>query len=379
MHVTQEQVMMRKMVRDFARKEIAPAAEIMEKTDEFPFQLIKKMGEHGLMGIPVPEQYGGAGADVVSYILAIHEISRISAAVGVILSVHTSVGTNPILYFGNEEQKMKYIPKLASGDHLGAFALTEPHSGSDAGSLRTTAIKKNGKYLLNGSKIFITNGGAADIYITFALTAPDQGRHGISAFIVEKNTPGFTVGKKERKLGLYGSNTTELIFDNAEVPEANLLGKEGDGFHIAMANLNVGRIGIAAQASELQRRLLSMPLIMRSSECNLEAPIAANQGISFKLADMATRAEAARHLVYHAADLHNRGLNCGKEASMAKQFASDAAVKAALDAVQIYGGYGYMKDYPVERLLRDAKVTQIYEGTNEIQRLIISKYLLGGT
>lgn len=223
MHVTQEQVMMRKMVRDFARKEIAPAAEIMEKTDEFPFQLIKKMGEHGLMGIPVPEQYGGAGADVVSYILAIHEISRISAAVGVILSVHTSVGTNPILYFGNEEQKMKYIPKLASGDHLGAFALTEPHSGSDAGSLRTTAIKKNGKYLLNGSKIFITNGGAADIYITFALTAPDQGRHGISAFIVEKNTPGFTIGKKERKLGLYGSNTTELIFDNAEVPQACLM------------------------------------------------------------------------------------------------------------------------------------------------------------
>lgn len=201
MHVTQEQVMMRKMVRDFARKEIAPAAEIMEKTDEFPFQLIKKMGEHGLMGIPVPEQYGGAGADVVSYILAIHEISRISAAVGVILSVHTSVGTNPILYFGNEEQKMKYIPKLASGDHLGAFALTEPHSGSDAGSLRTTAIKKNGKYLLNGSKIFITNGGAADIYITFALTAPDQGRHGISAFIVEKNTPGFTVGKKKESWG----------------------------------------------------------------------------------------------------------------------------------------------------------------------------------
>ncbi|MGG3719416.1 acyl-CoA dehydrogenase [Bacillus subtilis] len=380
MHVTQEQIMMRKMVRDFARKEIAPAAEIMEKTDEFPFQLIKKMGEHGLMGIPVPEQYGGAGADVVSYILAIHEISRISAAVGVILSVHTSVGTNPLLYFGNEEQKMKYIPKLASGDHLGAFALTEPHSGSDAGSLRTTAIKKNGKYLLNGSKIFITNGvRAADIYITFALTAPDQGRHGISAFIVEKNTPGFTIGKKERKLGLYGSNTTELIFDNAEVPEANLLGKEGYGFHIAMANLNVGRIGIAAQALGIAEAALDHAIDYTKQRVQFGRPIAANQGISFKLADMATRAEAARHLVYHAADLHNRGLNCGKEASMAKQFASDAAVKAALDAVQIYGGYGYMKDYPVERLLRDAKVTQIYEGTNEIQRLIISKYLLGGT
>ncbi|MCY8653015.1 acyl-CoA dehydrogenase [Bacillus spizizenii] len=377
MHVSQEQVMMRKMVRDFARKEIAPAAKIMEETDEFPLQLIKKMGEHGLMGIPVPERYGGAGADVVSYILAIHEISKISAAIGVILSVHTSVGTNPILYFGNEEQKMKYIPKLASGDHLGAFALTEPHSGSDAGSLRTTAIKKNGKYVLNGSKIFITNGGAADIYITFALTAPDQGRHGISAFIVEKNTPGFTVGKKERKLGLYGSNTTELIFDDAEVPEENLLGKEGDGFNIAMANLNVGRIGIAAQALGIAEAALEHAVAYAKQRMQFGRPIAANQGISFKLADMATRAEAARHLVYHAADLHNRGLACGKEASMAKQFASDSAVRAALDAVQIYGGYGYMKDYPVERLLRDAKVTQIYEGTNEIQRLIISKHLLG--
>ncbi|MDR4435642.1 acyl-CoA dehydrogenase [Bacillus tequilensis] len=379
MYVTQEQVMMRKMVRDFARKEIAPAAEIMETTDEFPFQLIEKMGKHGLMGIPVPERYGGAGADVVSYILAIHEISKISAAVGVILSVHTSVGTNPILYFGNEEQKMKYIPNLASGEHVGAFALTEPHSGSDAGSLRTTAIKKNGKYLLNGSKIFITNGGAADIYITFALTAQDQGRHGISAFIVEKNTPGFTVGKKERKLGLYGSNTTELMFDNAEVPEENLLGKEGDGFHIAMANLNVGRIGIAAQALGITEAALDHAVNYAKQRVQFGRPIAANQGISFKLADMATRAEAARHLVYNAADLHNRGLACGKEASMAKQFASDTAVKAALDAVQIFGGYGYMKDYPVERLLRDAKVTQIYEGTNEIQRLIISKHLLDGT
>ncbi|MGX4766524.1 acyl-CoA dehydrogenase [Bacillus mojavensis] len=377
MHLTQEQVMMRKMVRDFARKEIAPAAEVMEKTDEFPFQLMKKMGEHGLMGIPVPEQYGGAGADVVSYILAIHEISKISAAVGVILSVHSSVGTNPILYFGNEEQKVKYIPKLASGNYLGAFALTEPYSGSDAGSLRTTAIKKNGKYILNGSKIFITNGGAADLYITFALTAPGQNRNGISAFIVEKNTPGFTVGKKERKLGLHGSNTTELIFENAEVPEENLLGQEGDGFKIAMANLNVGRIGIAAQALGIAEAALEYAVAYAKQRVQFNRPIAANQGISFKLADMATRAEAARHLVYHAADLHTCGLACGKEASMAKQFASDSAVKAALEAVQIYGGYGYMKDYPVERLLRDAKVTQIYEGTNEIQRLIISKHLLG--
>ncbi|ASS71808.1 acyl-CoA dehydrogenase [Bacillus atrophaeus] len=376
MYFNEEQVMMRKMVRDFARKEIAPIVETMEMTDEFPLQLIRKMGEYGLMGIPVPETFGGAGADITSYILTIHEISKVSAAIGVILSVHTSVGTNPILYFGTEEQKRKYIPKLASGEYLGAFALTEPYSGSDAGSIRTTAVKKNGKYVLNGSKMFITNGGAADTYVTFALTEPGKGTRGISAFIVEKDTPGFIIGKKERKMGLHGSNTTELIFDNAEIPAENLLGQEGEGFKIALANLDVGRIGIAAQGLGIAEAALDYSVQYSKQRVQFGRPIASNQAISFKLADMATRAEASKHLVYHAADLHNRGLKCGKEASMAKQFATDTAMKASIDAVQIYGGYGYTKDYPVERLFRDAKVTQIYEGTNEIQRQIISKYIL---
>ncbi|MFQ6400770.1 MULTISPECIES: acyl-CoA dehydrogenase [Bacillus amyloliquefaciens group] len=368
--------MMRKMVRDFARKEVAPMVEIMETTDEFPDRLIKKMGEAGLMGIPVPEAYGGAGADITSYILAIHEISKVSAAVGVILSVHTSVGTNPILHFGTEAQKQMYIPKLAAGEYVGAFALTEPQSGSDAGGLKTTAVRKGGSYILNGSKIFITNGGAADLYLTFALTDPAKGRKGISAFIVEKNTPGFSIGKKEKKLGLLGSSTVELQFDQAEIPIENRLGEEGEGFSIAMKNLDVGRIGIAAQALGIIEAALGCSVEYSKTRSQFGRPIASNQAVSFKLSDMATNAEAAKLLVYHAADLYQRGLPCGKEASMAKQFASDAAMKAAVEAVQIHGGYGYMKEYPAERLFRDAKVTQIYEGTNEIQRLIISKYLL---
>ncbi|MCC8303006.1 acyl-CoA dehydrogenase [Bacillus sp. ICE1] len=376
MHFTEEHIMMRKMVRDFARKEIAPVVELMESTDEFPERLIKKMGEAGLMGIPVPEAYGGAGADTTSYILAIHEISKVSAAVGVILSVHTSVGTIPILHFGTEVQKQTYIPKLAAGEYIGAFALTEPQSGSDAGSLKTTAVRKGGSYILNGSKIFITNGGAADLYLTFAITDPGKGRKGISGFIIEKNTPGFSVGKKEKKLGLLGSNTVELQFDQAEIPVENRLGEEGEGFSIAMKNLDVGRIGIAAQALGIIEAALGCSVEYAKTRSQFGRPIASNQAVSFKLSDMATNAEAAKLLVYHAADLYQRGLPCGKEASMAKQFASDAAMKAAVEAVQIHGGYGYMKEYPAERLFRDAKVTQIYEGTNEIQRLIISKYLL---
>ncbi|MBY8913537.1 acyl-CoA dehydrogenase [Bacillus sp. YC2] len=376
MHLTEEHIMMRKMFRDFARKEVAPMVELMEQTDEFPSSLIKKMGAAGLMGIPVPEAYGGAGADPVSYIMAIHEISKISAAVGVILSVHTSVGTIPILHFGTEAQKQTYIPKLAAGEYVGAFALTEPQSGSDAGSLKTTAMRRGGSYILNGSKIFITNGGAADLYLAFALTDPEKGRKGISAFIVEKSTPGFHIGKKEKKLGLLGSNTVELRFDQAEIPVENRLGEEGEGFSIAMKNLDVGRIGIAAQALGIIEAALGCSVEYAKNRTQFGRPIASNQAVSFKLSEMAVNAEAAKLLVYQAADLYQRGLPCGKEASMAKQFASDAAMKAATEAVQIHGGYGYMKDYPAERLFRDAKVTQIYEGTNEIQRLIISKYLL---
>ena len=374
---TEEQKMMQKMVRDFAEKEIRPAIEEMEETEKFPRHLINKMAELGLMGIPIPEEYGGAGMDFTSYIIAINELSKVSATVGVILSVHTSVGTNPILYFGNEEQKRKYIPKLASGEYLGAFGLTEPSSGSDAASLKTRAVKHGDHYVLNGSKIFITNAGEADVYIVFASTAPDKGSYGISAFIVDKDTPGFSVGKKEKKMGLYGSNTCEIIFEDARVPAENLLGNEGEGFKIAMSNLDTGRIGIAAQSLGIAEAALEYAVKYAKERKQFGKPIGANQGLAFKLADMATAVEAAKLLTYRAADLKTNNLSCGKEASMAKLYASETAMKSAIEAVQVYGGYGYTKEYPVERLFRDAKVCQIYEGTSEIQRMVLSKHLLG--
>lgn len=371
---TEEQEMMRKMVRDFANSEIAPFVEKMEQ-GEFPREILRKMGELGLMGIPVPEKYGGSEMDFVSYIIAINEISKVSATVGVILSVHTSVGTNPILYFGNEEQKQKYLPKLASGEYLGAFCLTEPSSGSDAASLKTRAVKNGDHYVLNGSKVFITNGGEADIYIVFATTEPKLGTKGIAAFIVEKNTPGLVIGKDERKMGLHGSRTVQLTFENMRVPVENLLGVESEGFKIAMANLDVGRIGIAAQALGIAEAALTAATDYAKGRHQFGKPIAAQQGVAFKLADMATNVEAAKLLLYRAANLRAQGLKCGQEASMAKLFASRTAVEVTTEAIQVFGGYGYTEDYPVERYFRDAKVTEIYEGTSEIQRIVISKYL----
>ncbi|MGM0923743.1 MAG: acyl-CoA dehydrogenase [Bacillota bacterium] len=374
-HFTEEQEMMRRMVRDFAQTEIEPFVEKMEQ-GEFPREILRKMGSLGLMGIPIPEEYGGAGMDFTSYIIAIHELSKVSATIGVILSVHTSVGTNPILYFGSEEQKKKYIPKLASGEYLGAFCLTEPGSGSDAGSLKTKAVKKDGKYILNGSKVFITNGGEADTYIVFASTNPDGGTKGISAFVVEKNTEGLVIGKDEHKMGLYGSRTVQLSFEDAEVPFENLLGEEGDGFKIAMANLDVGRIGIAAQSLGIAQAALENSINYAKERVQFGKPISAQQGIGFKLADMATSVESSELLTYRAAFLRQNGLPCGKEASMAKLFASKTAMEVAIEAIQVYGGYGYTKDYPVERYFRDAKVCEIYEGTSEIQRIVISKHIL---
>ncbi|PLR76827.1 acyl-CoA dehydrogenase [Bacillus sp. V3-13] len=371
---TEEQEMIRKMVRDFARNEIAPFVEKMEQ-GEFPREVLKKMGGLGLMGIPVPEQYGGAGMDFTSYIIAINEISRISATVGVIFSVHTSVCTNPILYFGSEEQKKKYVTKLASGEYLGAFCLTEPSSGSDARSLKSKAVKDGEDYILNGSKAFITNGGEADVYIVFARTDEKAGSKGISAFIVEKNSPGLVVGKDEQKMGLHGSRTVQLTFEDMRIPAGNVLGKPGEGFKIAMANLNAGRIGIAAQALGIAEAALEAAVSYAGERRQFGKPIAAQQGVAFKLADMATNIEAAKLLIYRAAQMRSQGLNCGKEASMAKLFASKTAVETAIEAVQIFGGYGYTEDYPVERYFRDAKVTEIYEGTSEIQRLVISKNL----
>ncbi|MEH7272098.1 acyl-CoA dehydrogenase [Neobacillus vireti] len=371
---TEEQEMMRKMVRDFAENEIAPFVQRMEQ-GEFPREILCKMGELGLMGIPVPEKYGGAEMDFVSYIIAINELSRVSATVGVILSVHTSVGTNPILYFGSDEQKGRFLPKLASGEYLAAFCLTEAGSGSDAKSMKSRAVKKDDHYVINGSKMFITNGGEADVYIVFASTNPELGSKGISAFIVEKNSPGLVIGKDEHKMGLHGSRTLQLSFEDMRVPVENLLGQEGEGFKIAMANLNVGRIGIAAQALGIAEAALDAAVQYAKGRVQFGKPIAAQQGIGFKLADMATNVEAARLLLYRAADLRAQGLKCGLEASIAKLFASKTAVETATEAIQVFGGYGYTEDYPVERYFRDAKVTEIYEGTSEIQRIVISKYL----
>ena len=371
---TDEQQMMRTMVRDFAKAEIEPFIPRME-AGEFPREILSKMGELGLMGITVPEKYGGSEMDFVSYIIAIHELSKVSAVMGVILSVHTSVGTNPIMYFGNEAQKEKYLPKMASGEYLGAFCLTEAGAGSDAGSLKTKAVNKGDHYVLNGSKMFITNGGEADVYIVFASTDPSQGTYGITGFIVDKGTPGLIIGKDEEKMGLHGSRTVQLTFEDMKVPVENRLGGEGEGFKIAMANLDVGRIGIAAQALGIGDAALEAAVAYAKERVQFGKPIAANQGVGFKLADMATASEAARLLVYRAAQLRAEGKPCGKEASMAKLFASQTAMDNAIEAVQIFGGYGYTEDYPVERYFRDAKVTQIYEGTSEIQRIVINKHL----
>jgi acyl-CoA dehydrogenase len=372
---TEEQQMMRKMVRDFAETEIQPFIEKMEE-GQFPREILNKMAELGLMGITIPEKYGGSEMDFTSYIIAIHELSKVSATIGVILSVHTSVGTNPILYFGNEDQKQKYLPKLATGEYLGAFCLTEPSAGSDAKSLKTKAEKRDDHYVLNGSKVFITNGGEADTYIVFAATDLSKGSRGVSALIVEKDTPGLVIGKDEHKMGLHGSRTVQLTFEDMKVPAENLLGQEGEGFKIAMANLDVGRIGIAAQALGIAEAAFDYSTAYAKERVQFGKPIAAQQGIGFKLADMATAVEGSKLLVYRAANLRSNNISCGKEASMAKLFASKTAVEVSTEAIQVYGGYGYTKEYPVERLFRDAKVTEIYEGTSEIQRMVIGKNLL---
>ncbi|MBS4218876.1 acyl-CoA dehydrogenase [Bacillus sp. FJAT-49711] len=373
--LTEQQLMMRNMVRDFAEKEIAPLVVKME-AGEFPREVLKKMGPLGLMGITIPEKYGGSEMDFISYIIAIHEISKISATMGVILSVHTSVGTNPIVYFGTDEQKQKYVTKLAGGEYLGAFSLTEPNAGSDAANIKTRAVHVNGHYKLNGTKAFVSNGGEADLYIVFAITDLNAGSRGMSAFIVEKNTPGLIIGKDEKKMGLHGSRTVQLMFEDALVPIANRLGEEGEGFKIALSNLNIGRIGIAAQALGIAEAAFEAGVKYAGERKQFGKPIAEQQGIAFKLSNMATAVESSRLLVYQAADLWGRGIPCGKEASMAKLFASKTAVEIATEAIQVFGGYGYTEDYPVERYFRDAKITEIYEGTSEIQRIVIAKHLL---
>lgn len=369
---TEEQEQIRKLVRQFARTEVAPFVPEMEK-GAFPRRILAKMGTLGLMGIPVPEEYGGSGLDFISYIITIHELARVSPALAVILSVHTSVGTNPILQFGTEEQKETFVPKLARGKYLAAFCLTEPGAGSDAAALATRAERAGDHYLINGDKVFITNGGEADVYIVFARTG--TGKKGITAFIVEKDSPGLLIGKEEKKMGLNGSKTVSLHFENMKVPENRRLGAEGEGYKIAMANLNAGRIGIAAQSLGIAEGAFEHALHYAKERKQFGKTLIEHQAIAFKLADMATKIEAARLLVYRAAFLQQSGTIENKDASMAKLFASNTAMEVTTEAVQILGDYGYSREYPVERYFRDAKVTQIYEGTNEIQRFVISKFL----
>ncbi|MQR85675.1 acyl-CoA dehydrogenase [Bacillus megaterium] len=371
--LSEEHEMIRKMVRDFAKNEVAPTAAQRDEEERFDRGIFTQMADLGLTGIPWPEQYGGIGSDYLAYCIAVEELSRVCASTGVTLSAHTSLAGWPIYTFGTEEQKQKYLKPMATGEKIGAYGLTEPSAGSDAGGMRTHAVKDGEDYILNGSKIFITNGGEADIYVVFARIDPNEKR--TSAFIIEKDMPGFSVGKKEKKLGIRSSPTTEIIFEDCRVPKENLLGNEGEGFKVAMMTLDGGRNGIAAQAVGIAQGALDAAVAYAKERQQFGKPIISQQGIAFKLADMATSIEAARLLTYQAAWLESQGLPYGKESAMSKLYAGDTAMKVTTEAVQVFGGYGYTKDYPVERFMRDAKITQIYEGTQEIQRLVISRYL----
>ncbi len=373
--LSEEHEMIRKMVRDFAKNEVAPTAAERDEEERFDRELFDQMAELGLTGIPWPEEYGGIGSDYLAYVIAIEELSRVCASTGVTLSAHTSLAGWPIFKFGTEEQKQKFLRPMAEGKKIGAYGLTEPGSGSDAGGMKTIAKRDGDHYILNGSKIFITNGGIADIYVVFALTDPESKQRFTSAFIVESDTPGFSVGKKESKLGIRSSPTTEIMFEDCRIPVENLLGEEGQGFKVAMQTLDGGRNGIAAQAVGIAQGALDASVEYARERHQFGKPIAAQQGIGFKLADMATDVEAARLLTYQAAWLESEGLPYGKESAMSKVFAGDTAMRVTTEAVQVFGGYGYTKDYPVERYMRDAKITQIYEGTQEIQRLVISRML----
>ena len=374
---TQAHEELRAKVRAFAEEEIKPIAFMLDQQNEFPDEAIRKLGEMGLMGIPFPAEYGGAGLDALSYAIAVEELARVDGGAGVILSAHVSLGSWPIFAYGTEEQKRKYLVPLAKGEKIGAFGLTEPNAGSDAGGTETTAVLKGDHYVLNGGKIFITNAPKADTYVVFAVTTPDIGTRGISAFIVEKGWKGFYFGDHYDKMGIRSSSTAELIFDNVEVPRENLLGKEGDGFKIAMSTLDGGRIGIAAQALGIAQGAYDAAVAYSKERIQFGKPIGFQQAISFKIADMATKLRCAWFLVYSAAELKEAHAPYGMESAMAKMYASDIALEVTNDALQIHGGAGFMKGMEVERAYRDAKITTIYEGTNEIQRVVIASHILG--
>ena len=395
-YFTEQHLAVRDMVREFARDEVAPIAAKYDAEAKFPWESIRRMGELGLLGIPWSEELGGAGLDTTAYIIVIHELAKVDASHGLTVSAHTTLGTSPIVHFGTAAQKARYVPPLASGRVMGGFGLTEPEAGSDAGGTRTTASRRDGYYLLNGTKRFITHGGVGEVFVITAVTDASKGTKGISSFILTKHTndeagaraagvghdpslpamKGFRAGKKEDKLGWRASDTCELVMEDVEVPVDNLLGEEGQGFVNFMRTLDAGRIGIAALSLGIAEGAFEEALSYAGVRKQFGQPIASFQGVSFQLADMATEIEAGKHLVYHAAWLAQNGKPYGKEAAMAKLYCSELAMRATIKAVQLHGGYGYTKDYPVERMMRDAKICEIGEGTSEIQRIVIARHLL---
>jgi len=375
-NLTKEQALFQQMIREFAEREVKPLAAEVDEEERFPVETVEKMAKIGIMGIPIPKQYGGAGGNNVMYSMAVEELSAVCATTGVIVSAHTSLCCAPILEHGTEEQKQKYLPKLASGEWIGAFGLTEPNAGTDAAGQQTIAVEDGDNYILNGSKIFITNAAYAHVYVILAMTDKSQGTRGITAFIVESTTPGFSVGKKEKKMGIRGSATCELIFENCVIPKANMLGKIGKGFGVAMKTLDGGRIGIAAQALGIAQGAINETVKYVKERKQFGRAIGAFQNTQFQLADMSTKTEAARMLVRKAAFKKDNKIAYSVDAAMAKLYAAEASMEVTTKAVQLHGGYGYTREYPVERMMRDAKITEIYEGTSEVQRMVIAANLL---
>lgn len=374
--LSSEHTLARQLFRDFAQREVKPLAHEIDEMERFPRETVKKMAKQGFMGIPLEKEWGGQGCDTLTYALCIEELSRVCATTGVIVSAHTSLCVDPIRYYGTEEQKKKYLYPLATGEMLGAFALTEPAAGTDASGQETRAVLEGDHYVLNGTKVFITNGGEADVYIIFAMTDKSAGSKGITAFIVEKDFPGFSIGNKEMKMGIRGSATTELIFNNCIVPKENILGKEGKGFGIAMKTLDGGRIGIAAQALGIAQGAFDETVGYVKDRRQFGRAISSFQNTQFKIADMKTQIEAARLLTYNSAYAKDTQDRFSEEAAMAKLFTAQTAMAVTIDCVQLFGGYGYTRDYPVERMMRDAKITEIYEGTLEVQRMVIANAVL---
>ena len=370
--LTKEQEFVRKMVREFAVNEVEPLAADIDKEHRFPVETVEKMAKYGLLGVPFPTEVGGAGGDHISYAITVEELSRVCASTGVICSAHTSLCAWPIFNYGTDEQKAKYLPDLCSGRKLGAFGLTEPGAGTDAAGQQTKAVDAGDAWILNGSKCFITNGGYADVFIVMAMTDKSKGTKGISAFIVEKGDEGFSIGKTEDKMGICASSTTELIFQNCRIPKDRLLSKIGDGFKVAMSTLDGGRIGIASQALGIAQGALDVTIEYMQARKQFGKKLSQMQALQFEVANMATQIEAARLLVYKAADTKDRHRPYGVNAAMAKLFAAETAMYVTTKAVQLHGGYGYTKDYPVERMMRDAKITEIYEGTSEVQKMVIA-------